>query len=418
MDGTYKVPFARRGSVLDEHDIQALTEVVRSGEALSSGACRDRFEEKFRDYVGARYALSVTSGTVALEIAIRLLDLQPGDEVIATPQTYQATVQPLLAHQIKVRFCDIDPQSLNIDPTSLRSLITPRTRGVLLVHYGGYPAEMAEIMGIARRRGIPVIEDCAHALGARYHGRRPGALGDIGCFSFHTSKNITTLGEGGMITVNRETWARRIDRIRSNEVDGTYAPAGPLADRAPRVLPWMKYSEGVYQDSCRSVAGAGTNATMSEAAAAVGVVQLDKLPVLTARRRWIASRLDEVLEDFPGVRFHRTQPGLEHAQHLYTFFLPGGPDVRYNLVRALDERGVEVQLRYFPQHLLPEWRLRGHSIGECPVAERLWFSSHMNLPCHPGLTDDQVDYLIDALREALSTVAFPRTGALACPSST
>lgn len=226
---TYRVPFARRGSVVDERDLQALTEVVQSGEALSSGSCRDRFEAKFRDFVGAKHALSVTSGTVALEIAIRLLDLQPGDEVIATPQTYQASVQPLLARQVTVRFCDVDPQSLNLDPVALRELLTPRTKGIILVHYGGYPAEMAEIMGIARRRGIPVIEDCAHALGARYHGRRPGALGDIGCFSFHTSKNITTLGEGGMITLNRDAWAKRVDRIRSNEVDGTYAPAGVLA---------------------------------------------------------------------------------------------------------------------------------------------------------------------------------------------
>ncbi|GHF78308.1 perosamine synthetase [Amycolatopsis bartoniae] len=413
---TYRVPFARRGSVVDERDLQALTEVVQSGEALSSGSCRDRFEAKFRDFVGAKHALSVTSGTVALEIAIRLLDLQPGDEVIATPQTYQASVQPLLARQVTVRFCDVDPQSLNLDPVALRELLTPRTKGIILVHYGGYPAEMAEIMGIARRRGIPVIEDCAHALGARYHGRRPGALGDIGCFSFHTSKNITTLGEGGMITLNRDAWAKRVDRIRSNEVDGTYAPAGVLAGRAPRILPWMKFSAGVYQDSCRSVAGAGTNATMSEAAAAVGVVQLDKLPALTERRRWIASRLDEVLEGYPGVRFHRPPPGLEHAQHLYTFFMPGGPDVRYELVRALDERGVEIQLRYFPQHLLPEWRLRGHSIGECPVAERLWFSSHVNLPCHPGLTDAQVDYLVEALYDALSTVGGTRnrSGVLKC----
>ncbi|MEU0684968.1 DegT/DnrJ/EryC1/StrS family aminotransferase [Streptomyces albogriseolus] len=400
-NGEYAVPFARRGSVVGAADLAALTELVRSEGPLTSGVWRDRFEERFREWCGARHALSVTSGTVALELAIRLLDLAPGDEVIATPQTFQATVQPLLDHDVRVRFCDIDPDTLNLDPDALAALITDRTRAVLLVHYGGNPADMDRVMALTRPRGIAVVEDSAHAIGALYRGRRPGSLADIGCFSFHSTKNLTTLGEGGMITLSRDDWAERVARIRDNEVDGVYVPRTGAAPDRPALLPWMKFADGVYRHTAVGIRGAGTNATMSEAAAAVGLVQLGSLDRFVERRTRIAARLDEAVSASPGVRLHRAAPDSRHAYHLYTFFLTGGREVRERFVRALDRLGVEVQLRYFPLHLSPEWRLRGHRRGECPHAERIWFEEHMNLPCHPGLTDAQVDHMVAAVRRAL-----------------
>ncbi|WP_033824881.1 DegT/DnrJ/EryC1/StrS aminotransferase family protein [Kitasatospora sp. MBT63] len=401
----YLVPFQRRGSIVGQADLAALADVVHSPDPLSAGVWRERFEQRFADLTGARHALSVTSGTVALELAVRLLDLAPGDEVIATPQTFQATVQPLLDHQVTVRFCDVDPDTLNMDPAVLESLITPRTRAILLVHYGGLPADMTRVLALARRSGIVVVEDCAHALGAAHRGVSPGALGDIGCFSFHSTKNITTLGEGGMITLNRADWAERVERLRGNEVDGVFVPVTDRAGEEPALLPWMRFSADVYRRAAVGIRGAGTNATLSEAAAAVGLVQLDALERFTERRRWIAGRLDAAVREFPGTRVQQVPEGSSHAYHLYTFFLTAGREAREGFVRALDRRGVEVQLRYFPLHLLPEWRLRGHGPGECPQAERIWFDEQVNLPCHPGLSDDQVDHLVDsvghALREAL-----------------
>ncbi|KAF3468927.1 DegT/DnrJ/EryC1/StrS family aminotransferase [Streptomyces sp. Tu 3180] len=402
--GSYAVPAASRGSVLGREEAEALTALLSSRAVLSSGEQRERFEERFARHVGARHALSVTSGTVALDLALHLLDLREGDEVVATPQTYQATVQPLLASPARVRFCDVDPDSLNIDPDRLAELITGRTRAVVLVHYGGWPADMDRVMALARERGITVVEDCAHALGSGYRGRRPGALGDLGCFSFHSSKNITSLGEGGMITFDRDEWAPRLDRLRSNEPDGLYTGLPEPADGVPDLLPWMKYSSSVYRTVCDGVRRPGTNATLSEAACAVGLVQLDRLAELVARRRTIAARLDRVLERHPLCRVPRPGADLEHAYHLYTFFVTERQGVREKLVRGLDERGVEVELRYFPMHLTPEWRARGHGPGECPVAERLWFGEHVNLPCHPGLTDDQIDHLVWALDDALTAL--------------
>ncbi|GGQ76282.1 DegT/DnrJ/EryC1/StrS family aminotransferase [Couchioplanes azureus] len=401
MNGDFVVPFARRGSIVGAEEIAALAALVDSDAPLSAGGLRERFESRFARHVGSRHALSVTSGTVALELAIELLELRPGDEVVATPQTFQATLQPLLDRDVTVRFCDVDPESLNLDADVLETLITPRTRAILLVHYGGWAADMDRIMAIARRHGVLVLEDSAHALGSTYHGSRPGALADISCFSFHATKNITTLGEGGMITTDRDDWAERLDRRRNNEVDGIYLPAD---EQEPFLLPWMKFSADVYRQACVGVRRAGTNATLAEAAAGVGLTQLDRLETLVARRRRIAGRLDEVLDRHPHVRRQRPPAGVGHAYHLYTFFAGGGSQARDELVRTLHRQGVEVQLRYFPQHLTPEWRWRGHGPGECPTAERLWFTEHMNLPCHPGLTDTQVDHLVHTLDRALAEV--------------
>ncbi|MEV4441836.1 DegT/DnrJ/EryC1/StrS family aminotransferase [Streptomyces sp. NPDC049577] len=401
-DRSYVVPCAKRGSVLAEPEITALAELVRGDAPLSLAGMRDRFEDRFARLVGSRHALSVTSGTVSLEMAIRLLDLQPGDEVIATPQTYQATVMPLLDHRdVTVRFCDVLPGTLTVDPAVFASLITPRTKALLLVHYGGCPADMDEIMAIARRHGVLVVEDCAHAVGTRYKGRRPGSLADIGCFSFQNSKNITTLGEGGMLTFDRDDWAERLERLRGNEVDAVTEPETAIDPDQPLVLPWMKYSAHVYSDRVSRVRYAGSNAALSEAAAAVGLAQLDRLEEVGGIRRSIAARLDEVIARYPFVTPQRAPGHSEHAHHLYTCFADYR-ELRDRLLLALDRRGVEIQLRYFPLHLTPEWRHRGHRRGECPTAERIWFDQHLNLPCHPGLRPSQVDYLVDALDESLA----------------
>ncbi|MEU5689773.1 DegT/DnrJ/EryC1/StrS aminotransferase family protein [Streptomyces venezuelae] len=401
----YVVPYLPVGSVVGDREIAAVTRVLRSGETLSGGGRREEFERNFRDYVGAPYAMSTTSGTVTLELAIHLLGLRPGDEVIVTPQTYQASIQPLLQYpDVEVTFCDVRQDTLNMDPRCLERLIGPRTRAVILVHYGGHPADMHEIMDIARAHDALVIEDSAHALGSVYHGARPGALADIGCFSFHSSKNITTLGEGGMLTFADPEWAERVDRLRGNEVDGSFLPRRHTFGDSKENLPGGLYPGNAYTHDLVALRKHGTNATLPEAAAAMGTSQLRALPGMVERRRAIAARLRETLGRFPGlVEAPEAPEGVIHSQHLFTFFVREGTHGinRHRLLHELDHRGVQVPLRYFPLHLLPEWRARGHRYGECPTAERVWFHEQVNLPCHPALSVRQVDLLCDRLEESL-----------------
>ncbi|WP_024804627.1 DegT/DnrJ/EryC1/StrS family aminotransferase [Nocardia sp. BMG51109] len=402
MDYPYTIPYPQIGSLLGEHEISVLTQLVNSGESLSGGRWRAEFERRFREHLGVPYALSLTSGTVALEIAIHLLDLNAGDEVIATPQTYKASVQPLLNYPVRVRFCDVEADSLNIDPARMESLITGRTRAIVLVHYGGLPCEMDTIMAIARRHGITVIEDCAHALGAEYRGRKPGALADIGCFSFHSSKNITTLGEGGMITLFDRSLAERVDRIRSNDADAVYHEKVRSIGPSTSAHPWMMHPGYAYTHGCTRLRYAGTNATLAEPNAAVGVVQMAKLDRMVRRRHQIAGAYTDVLSRYPGVRIQQQSGPIRHAHHLYTFFVdPASGMQRDRLVSRLDALGVQMQLRYFPMHLLAEWAARGHGVEECPVAERMWFRQQVNLPCHPGATDAQVEQVVSRLDTVL-----------------
>ncbi|MER7418295.1 DegT/DnrJ/EryC1/StrS family aminotransferase [Micromonospora peucetia] len=392
------VPYPTLGSILGDEEVKAVADVLLSRERLSQGSWRRKFEEAFKAHTGAAHAITVTSGTVALRLAIQLLELQPGDEVVVTPQTYQATAQPLLDHQATVRFCDIDPNSLNVDASRLAELVNHRTKAVILVHYGGLPADMAAIQELSRRHGFVIIEDCAHALGAEYFGERPGVLGDIGCFSFHSTKNITTLGEGGMLTLNRDDWAERITRLRNNECDAVYRPAAPDLPKVPRAM----FDGLAHSSECVGVRAAGTNATLSEPAAAVGLVQLGKLAALTTARRRVAAQLDDAFAAHPGVRLQVVPDGVRHSYHLYTLFVrPEQGIVRDRVVERLVQLGVDVWLRYFPVHLLPEWRSRGNGLGDCPVAERCWFAEQINLPCHPAFGDVDVKTMVAALGDAL-----------------
>jgi perosamine synthetase len=398
----YAVPYPQVGSRLGDREIAVIKEVVESGHTLSQGVWRERFEQAFRAYSGTRHAFSVTSGTVALDLAIHLLDLEPGDEVIVTPQTYHATIQPLLNYQVTVRFADVCPETLNIDPAQVAALITPRTRAVIAVHYGGYPADMPELMRLARKHGLVVIEDAAHALGAQLHGRAPGGLGHIGCFSFQSAKNITTLGEGGMLTFDSDDWAERLARLRGNESDAVFVPAASRFGRSAAPPAWALYPGLAYSHDVAKFRRAGTNATMSEPAAAVGLVQLGRLTELMSFRQAVAARLTGVLKQYPSVHVPDVPSHIVHPYHLFTFFVSAKARfTRDELVDRLASEGVENRLRYFPLHLLPEWRARGHGFGECPVAERLWFEQQMSLPCQPTLTPGQVDQLAAATDRAL-----------------
>jgi perosamine synthetase len=406
QQSSYAVPYPRVGSRLGDPEIAAIREVIESGATLSQGVWRQRFEEAFRGYAGTRHAFSVTSGTIALDLAIHLLDLEPGDEVIVTPQTYQASIQPLLNYQVAVRFADILPETLNIDPAQVAALITPRTRAIITVHYGGYPADMPELMALARKHDLVVIEDAAHALGAQMDGRPPGGLGHIGCFSFQSAKNITTLGEGGMLTFDNDDWAERLTRLRGNECDAVFVPAANRFGQSAAAPPWALYPGLAYSHDVAKFRRAGTNATLSEPAAAVGLVQLGRLAELVSVRQVVAARLAETLRHYPSVVVPDVPSRIVHPYHLFTFFLsPDAPFTRDELIARLDSEGVETRLRYFPLHLLPEWRALGHGFGECPVAERLWFQQQMSLPCQPTLTAGQVDKLAAATDRALAALS-------------
>ena len=405
------VPYSGQGSILGLEVVEAVSRTLQQ-DTLAYGPMRDKFEAEFAEYTGVKYAFTTSNCTSALFLSVQLLGLTPQDEVIITPQTFWATIRGLQAVGCRLVFADIDPNSLNIDPATIEEKITPRTKAIYLVHLGGLMAEMDPIMKIARRHNLYVVEDCAHAPGAQYKGRKAGSIGDIGCFSFHSLKNISTLGEGGMITFNRDDWAKMLRPL--SEIGVVYERKTRIEQRfGPYLKPAHGYeydhAAGAYSYDCVGPLLVGNNYRLGEVAAAVGSEQLRKLDGLNQTRLRIGQRLNAGLSQIEGIRIQTTPEDCKHVYHLYVFFyqpLQEGSNLeKEEIVRILiEEEGIGMSNRYFPIHLLPEVRAQGHEFGECPVAEKIWFEQHINLPIYPAMTIEQVDHLIAAVRRAIRKV--------------
>jgi dTDP-4-amino-4,6-dideoxygalactose transaminase len=292
-----------------------------------------------------------------------------------------------------VVFGDVDRRTFTLDPDSVARKITPRTRAIVPVHLYGHCAEMDPLLGLARKHGLRVIEDCAHAPGAEYKGRRAGSMGDLGCFSFGTQKNMTTLGEGGMVVTNDAELERRVRSRRWICAQG-YGAQGRFGEIDAGRIPMGRQYWRLEFDEI------GGNLRMTDIQAAAGLVQLRKLDALTERRRAIAARYGQGLGGIRGLVTPSVSAHVRHVYHVYAVLIE--PDFgmsKEDFMWELRERkGITPWSHYMPIHLTAAYRKMGHAEGECPVAESL-FERYVSLPLHPRLTDQAVEYLIRSVRE-------------------
>ena len=400
----WKVPYSGISNRLSLEEAEALVKVLRQ-DSLMKGPTARRFEQAFAERIGVKHALATTSCTTALFLSAQILGLKEGDEVITTPQTFWVTTWPMLARGCKIRFADIDSNSLNIDPASIEPLVTEKTKAIYVVHYGGQAVDMDPVMAIAHKHHLRVVEDCAHAPGATYKGRCVGTIGDIGCFSFHSLKNMTT-GEGGMLVTNDDKLFEYAEPL------GTIHMYGETIERADKRI--GPYSEPLFYKDWHAkqsfnrdyVNGfeVGNNFRMSDVLAAIGLVQLGKLDRLNQRRREIAHQLDAGLGVIPGITLQEEKPYAHHIYHLYTFFYH--PEIvgssKDEFIRFLEEEeGIEIVIRYFPVHLLSEFRWLGYQYGDAPVAEKMYFEHQIQLPIYDHLTGDQIETMVKGVRHAI-----------------
>lgn len=369
-----------------------MLEVLRAS-APSCGPWVKRFEEGFAKYCGTTYGLAVTSGTTGLQLAMIASGVGPGDEVITTPISWIATANAAAVLGAKVVFADVDPRTLNLDPASVEKKITPRTKAILPVHLYGQCADMDALNELARPCKIRVVEDAAHAAGAEYRGRKAGSLGDIGVFSFHQQKNMVTLGEGGLITTSDKSLYERMLSHRSL-CCRTYDPKGKYLPLDESVLPMGKRYWYLDFDEI------GFNYRMTDAQAAVGLIQLRKLDSLNARRIAIAERYSEGLEGIDGLTLPFISPENKHVFHVYTVLLEDAfPRTKEDFMWDLYTlKRIKAWSHYMPIHLTTVYRKMGHQPGECPVAEKL-FEKYVSIPIHPRMTDEVIQYVIDSIRE-------------------
>lgn len=392
---TFKVANSYFGSEYGPEERQAVLEAMEQ-EWLTNGPQTAAFEEEFAAYTGTTYAFAASNCTAALHIGADLMQLKPGDEVITTPVTFIATSQPILAHGAKTVFADVDPHTFNIDPYCIAEEITERTKAIFLVHDGGHPCDMDPIMELARKHNLMVLEDAARAVGAEYKGRKVGSFGDIGTFSFHSIKNMTTLGEGGMITTNRDDFAANTPMLRSMGVKYYF-------EFAEGELPDEEMIRNFSFDVVEPNGVIPRNNRMNETQAAVGRVQLRKLDSLNERRRALAHYLSSQLAEIDEITPPYEAPDCKHVYHLYHVLFDGakfGANA-YDLRRVLvHEEGIQAACINMPNYLHQIYRVRGYELGTCPVAEKVHKAS-VGLPMNPRLSMDDMDTIANAVKNAI-----------------
>ncbi|TSC59244.1 MAG: glutamine--scyllo-inositol transaminase [Candidatus Peregrinibacteria bacterium Greene0416_19] len=397
------------GSLFDEEEIEAVRGVLASGESLNRGKDVDAFEKEFAEYCGAAHAVAVSSCTAALRLAIQVLRLGRGDEVVVQANVFWASMAPLMERGAAIKIVDVDGYSLTADPASVEKQITPQTKAILVLSMGGNPCRMDELRRIADAHGIPIVEDAAHAVGTSYRGKKIGAWADITCFSFSTLKNMGTLGEGGMFVTNNKEWAAEVAKLREYwPIGRSHAVQregfGPY--RKPVDSSFMRPGDS-YAVDWDELQEMGTNYKMSSPAAAVGRVQLKKLDKHNAIRRSIATRYDTALRGLQGVALLKQYPTAQPSWHLYNFFLlqESGIDRDAFVAHMNDAHNIQLINRFWPIHLHSVLRMQGHAISEAPVYERIWFRELVALPIAPSMDDGIVERVISAVESTYRSLS-------------
>ncbi len=372
---------------IDEQEEQAVLEVLRSG-WLTTGAKTHQFEQAFREYTGAKYAVAVNSCTAAMHLVLSAWGIGQGDEVITTPLTFCATIEAIEYVGATPVLADIDPTTGNIDPNQVERLITPRAKVLLPVHYGGLPCEMDALMSLAERHNLRVLEDAAHASGAEYKGRKIGTIGHATAFSFYANKNMTT-GEGGMITTDDPDLA---DACRILSLHGISRDA------------WKRYtSAGTWYYEVQAL---GFKYNITDIQSAIGLCQLQKLDRMNARRQQIAQQYHQAFRE---MEFIQTFPDpvpadRTHVWHLYTILL-NLEMLRIDRAQFIEElraRSIGTSVHYIPIHFHPHYQRYGWKRGQFPNAEA-YYERTLSLPIYPRMTDQDVADVIEAVYDVGTT---------------
>src|SRR5215813_111907 len=368
---------------IDDEDIQAVVKVLRS-DWITTGPTVGEFEEAFARCVGAKHAVSFSSGTAALHGTAFAAGLEPGTEAITTPMTFCATANCVVYQGATPVLADVCSDTLNIDPKEVARQLTPNTRAILPVDYAGHPADLDTILALADQHGLVVIEDASHALGAAYRGRRVGGISHMTVFSFHPVKHITT-GEGGIVTTDRAELAARLRLFRNHGID---------SDARARQTAGQWYYEMV---------ALGYNYRLTDLASALGLAQLRKLDANLTRRRQIARLYEAAFSGMPGVRPPLERSEVSSAWHLYPIRLdlPALRFTRGEVFAALRAENIGVNVHYIPVHQHPYYRERfGYKGGEYPRAESA-YDSLISLPMFHGMASRDVEDVLTAVEKVI-----------------
>jgi perosamine synthetase len=371
-----KIPLCIPYTGQEEKD--AVSEVIDSG-WYAHGPKNHEFEKGFAEYHGVKHAFSMNSCTSALHLAVEGLGIT--GEVILPSFTFVASANAIVTGGACPVFADISYDTCNLDPESVKSLISPHTQAIMPVHYGGQSADMKSLMEIADEHNLYVIEDSAETIGGTHHGKLTGTFG-VGCFSFYPTKNLTT-GEGGMLTTDDDELARKVKALLAHGIDKT------TYEREDLEKSWF-----------RSASLIGYNFRMSNILAAIGVEQLKKLPEMNQKRRDLAERLTGALSEIPGISPPIERKENKHVYQMYTVRVD--PAIRDTFVRELNDKGIGASIHFYPPvHHMKPYQNKGTNLDDLKVTERV-IQEIVTLPMYPQMTDQDLDYLVENIQKVLS----------------
>ena len=376
------IPFHK--PYITEDEIAEVVDSLRSG-WLTMGPKTVRFEEKFRDYIGARDAVSMNSCTAGLHLALMAAGIKEGDEVILPAVTFTATAEVVTYLRATPVLVDVDGETYNIDVGAVEEKITEKTRAVIPVHYAGQPCDMDEICDLARRRNLTVIEDAAHAIPATYKGRKIGTIGDLTCFSFYATKALTT-GEGGMVTTAHDAWAERMRILRLHGISKDA---------------WKRYTgEGSWY---YEVLEAGYKYNMTDIQASLGIAQLRKLDWMWERRKQIADFYTDSFRSLDGVQTPVVKTDRESAWHLYVVKLVCDALTidRNRFIEELKNMGTMASVHFIPLYRHPYYRRAfQYSAAGFAVSEQI-YDQIISLPIYPGMTDEEANQVVESVAQVI-----------------
>lgn len=376
------LPYGKQ--VIDEYDIESVVKVLRSN-FLTTGPAIEQFETEIAKFTGAKYAVAFSSGTAALHGACYAAGISEGDEVITSPMTFAASANCVLYQGGKPVFVDIDPLTYNLNPNLIKENITEKTKAIIPVHFTGQPAELDEILKIAREENLVVIEDAAHAIGATYKNKTIGSIGDMTMFSFHPVKHITT-GEGGIITTNQEKYYEKLLQFRTH---GITRDQGLLKENHG---PW--YYEMQFL---------GFNYRITDIQASLGISQLKKIESFIEKRKQLVELYTKELGSLVEIMLPQQLPFVESSWHLYVLKLQLSKLTagRKEIFQALQKENIGVNVHYIPVYLHPYYQSLGYQKGICPIAESC-YEQFITLPLFAGMDNHDVADVVNAVKKVVN----------------
>lgn len=385
----FKVKFSNKSHDYTQEEIDTVVNAMKLADPYTQGSYQKALEEKFCDYIGAKHAFVVNNATASLELSSQLCQFEPGDEVIIPAHTFTSSAYPFAKKGAKIVWADIDLKTRVVTTETLREKLTPKTKAIVVVHLYGYAADMPAIVELANRNKVLLIEDAAQSMGTEVNGQKSGTFGDIGIFSLHSHKNITTLGEGGIIVVKNPKWAAILPMLRHN---------GHCPFPFEREHYWIPAMGNVDFPELNGQILWPNNYCLGEVECALGAKLLDRLDRMNQEKRERALYFIDALRQYDALEFHRVD-SKRHNYHLLVARVANG--MRDAMMNAMAyEKKIQCVVQYYPLNRYALYQKLGFGNADCPNTD-LFFDNMISFPFHHWMSDQDFEYMLQSTREVL-----------------